>query len=157
MANNLFPEGYETETIEQKDVVGNAPIGYRPGVAFSYEAGDFIRDGRRRLVEISGIESWRQWCKNCLQTERFKHIGYSSDFGIEVDAIFKATSKEEAESIMTRQINEAILADPYQRAAYIESIDYVWTEPDSVIADITIVGIDDVTIDITATITKGES
>ncbi len=157
MANNLYPEGYEEEVIETTDLTNNGPIGYKPGVAFSYQTGDFVRDGRNRIQEASGIESWKQWCKNCLQTERYSHLAYSSDFGIETTEVFKATSKEEAESILTRQITEAILADPYERASYIDDITIEWTAPDSIQVDLTIVGIDDVTIDITAYITEGES
>lgn len=155
--NNLFPEGYEDEIMEDGELEAEEAIGYKPGVAFDYSTGDFIRDGRNRLLEASGVESWQQWCKNCLQTERYKHLAYSSDFGIELDAVFSAETREEAESILTRQINEAILADPYGRAAYIDGLDIEWTAPDAVQVDLTIVGIDDVTIDVTAYITEGEA
>lgn len=154
---NLFPEGYEEEVLEADDLVTNQPVGYRNGIAFDDSLGDFLRDGKNRLLDSTGIESWKSWCINCLQTERFKHLAYSSDFGIEMDAVFAATSQEEAESILTRQITEAIMADPYQRAAYIESLEYDWTAPDAIEAQVTIRGIDDVSIDITAYITKGES
>lgn len=156
MADNLYPEDYEEETISSDDVDAG-PVGYLRGVAFDYEIGDFLRDGRNRLVDASGVESWQQWCKNCLQTERYKHLAYSSDFGIDVDEAFRSTSREEAESILTRQINEAILADPYDRTAYIDEINFTWTAPDAVQVNLTIVGIDDVTIDVEAYITKGEA
>lgn len=156
MDENLYPEGYEDEIVEDEDVQEEeGPIGYRPGVAFDFETGDFIRDGRNRLLEASGVESWQQWCMNCLQTERYKHLAYSDDFGIEADEVFQAESQEEAESILTRQITEAILADPYGRTAYIDAIDYEWTAPDAIQATMTIVGIDDVTIDLEVNITNG--
>ena len=152
---NLYPSGYEDEIVDDDEVEEEWPIGYRPGVAFDFETGDFIRDGRNRLLEASGVESWQQWCMNCLQTERYKHLAYSDDFGIEVDEVFQAESREEAESILTRQITEAILADPYGRAAYIDAIDYDWTAPDAIQATMTIVGIADVTIDLEVNITNG--
>lgn len=155
MDENLYPDGYEDEIVEDEDVEEEGPIGYRPGVAFDFETGDFIRDGRNRLLEASGVESWQQWCMNCLQTERYKHLAYSDDFGIEADEVFQAESQEEAESILTRQITEAILADPYGRTAYIDAIDYEWTAPDAIQATMTIVGIDDVTIDLEVNITNG--
>ena len=157
MANNLYPEGYDDETIESGDLADASAVGYMPGVAFDYKTGDFVRDGQNKLQEASGIVSWQQWCKNCLQTERYKHLAYSSDFGIEVDRIFAAESQEEAESILERQVTEAIMADPYGRTAYIRVIETEWTAPDAVQVNLTIVGIDDVTIDITANITEGES
>ena len=153
---NLLPEGYEDEILDPEDLVEEKPIGYRNGVAFDYERGDFVRDGRNRMLDSTGIESWESWVINCMQTERYKHLAYSSDFGIELDPVFAASSRAEAESILTRQITEAILADDYQRTEYIESLDFNWTAPDAVEAHAVLHGIDDVTIDVTAYITKGE-
>lgn len=157
MASNLFPEGYASETIAMTELVDFYPIGYRPGVAFDEKTGDFIRDGRNRLLDSTGIESWQEWVKNCVQTERYKHLAYNTDYGVEWDKVFAAESREEAESIMTRQITEAVMADPYGRTAYIDALEYSWTAADSVEVTATIVGIDDITIDITLYITKGES
>ena len=151
---NLFPEGYEDEVIEDYDDIEESEKGYQPGVAFDWQSGDFIRDGRNRLLEATGVESWQQWCMNCLQTQRYKHLAYSSDFGIDVDEVFSAETQGEAESILTRQITEALQADPYGRTSYVSSIEYDWTAPDSVQATVTVVGIADVTIDVTANITS---
>lgn len=153
--SNLFPEGYENEVITPEDTEKEKNIGYRNGVAFDYINGDFIRDGKNKIVDSDGIESWKSWCINCVMTERYKHLAYNTDFGIETEPVFKATSREEAESILARQITEAILADPYKRAEYISDIEFNWTEPDSVEVNVTIQGKEDVTIDITAYITKG--
>ena len=156
MAINLFPEGYEDEVITQDDLKVEKPTGYRNGIAFDYKRGDFLRDGMHKMRDSDGIESWKSWCINCLLTERYKHLAYSSDFGIEIDKAMKASSRNEAESILAREITEAILADPYKRTKYIEKITFEWTAPDAVYADLTIHGVDDATIDITAYITKGE-
>lgn len=156
MENNLFPEGYENETVEPDELKGSTAIGYRNGISFDDLAGDFRRDGKNKLMDSDGIESWKSWCINCVQTERYKHLAYSSDFGIELDKVFAAESRAEAESVLVRQITEAIMADPYQRAQYIEDIKLSWRSPDAIAAEVTVRGIDDVTIDITAYITKGE-
>lgn len=156
MANNLFPEGYEREYITEEDLIEQKPIGYRNGISFDYELGDFPRDGMNKMLDSNGIESWESWCLNCLQTERYKHLAYSSDFGIELDAALRANSREEAESILTRQITEALMADPYERTAYIADISFNWTASDSVNVDVIVHGRDDVTIDITAYLTRGE-
>lgn len=154
---NLFPEGYEDEVITQEDLESKQITGYRNGIAFDYKRGDLLRDGMHKMLDSDGIESWKSWCINCLQTERYKHLAYNSDFGIEIEKAMKATSREEAESILSRQITEAILADPYKRAKYIQEIIFDWTAPDTVCVDVTICGIDNATIDITAYITKGEA
>lgn len=154
MAENLFPEGYEEEIITQEDLASEQPTGYRNGIAFDSLLGDFLRDGMHKLLDSDGIESWRSWCINCIQTERYKHLAYSTDFGIETEPAMRASSREEAESILTRQITEAIMADPYQRTKYIEEITFDWTAPDTVAVSATIHGIDDVTIDLLAYLTR---
>lgn len=156
MAENLFPEGYEEEVVAKEDLISGQPTGYRNGIAFDSRRGDFLRDGMHKLLDSDGIESWKSWCINCLQTERYKHLAYSTDFGIEIDKAMKAGSRAEAESILTRQITEAIMADPYKRTKYIQDITFDWTAPDTVSVTATIQGVEDVTIDITAYITKGE-
>lgn len=150
---NLYPEGYENDVITKADLVTNKPIGYRNGIAFDYELGDFPRDGMNKLLDSNGIQSWKDWCINCLQTERYKHLAYSSDFGIELEAAMNATGRDEAESILTRQITEALLADPYERTAYVSDITYKWESQDTVAVSVTVHGIDDVKIDITAYLT----
>lgn len=156
MAENLFPEGYENEVITSADRSALVPIGYRNGISFDETTGDFKRDGMNKMLDSTGIESWKSWCINCLQTERYKHLAYSTDFGIDLDAVLKAPSKAAAESILTREITEALLADPYERTAYIEELTIDWTAPDTIAVNATIHGIDDVTIDITAYLTKGD-
>lgn len=156
MAENLFPEGYETEVIEEEDLADGSVTGYRNGIAFDYELGDFTRDGRNRMLDSDGIESWRNWCINCLQTERYKHLAYSTDFGIEIEKAMKATSQAEAENILTREITEALLADPYGRTAYVEDLEFDWSAPDTVSVKATIQGINDVSIDLEAYITRGD-
>lgn len=154
---NLFPEGYENEIIEPEDIASQSPIGYRNGISFDDRRGDFKRDGMNKILSSDGIESWKSWCVNCLQTERYKHLAYPPDFGIEIDAAMQSGSREMAENILQRQITEAIMADPYERTVYIERIEFDWTAPDAVTVNVTIHGVDDVTIDITAYIARGES
>ena len=97
---NLFPTGYENEVVLLTDIDADKAVGYRSGVAFDYQLGDFPRDGMHKLMDSTGVESWKAWCINCLRTERGKHLAYNTDFGIDMDAAMKAESKEEAESIL---------------------------------------------------------
>lgn len=155
MAENLYPEGYENETAVLDQLASQGTVGFRNGVLFDYKAGDFPRDGRNRLLDSTGLESWEAWVRNCMMTERYKHLAYSSDFGIELDPVFQAASREEAENLLTRQITEAILADPYGRTQYVKDIVYTWAGADGVTATVTLHGLDDVTLDVTAYITRG--
>ena len=151
---NLFPDGYESEIMSAEDLVRNTAIGYRNGPAFDYENGDLRRDGTHKILDADGIESWKNWCINCILTERYKYLAYSTDFGIELDRVFAAKSHAEAESILIRQITEALLADPYERTDYIESVQIDWVDTDAVLARVKVHGISDVTIDITAYLTR---
>lgn len=152
---NLFPTDYETEIITDEDRSSGSQTGYRNGIAFDFKTGDFVRDGKNSILDSDGIESWKSWCIICLQTERYAHLACPSDFGIETTAAMEATSREEAESILTREITEAILADPYGRTEYVEDISFDWTAPDTVEVRAVIHGIADVTIDVTAYLSKG--
>lgn len=152
---NLFPTGYEQEGVDITQLEQRHPVGFRDGVLFDYESGDFPRDGRHRLRDSTGLVSWESWARNCIQTERFKHRCYSTDFGLELDKAFRAPSREAAESILTRQINEAMLADPYGRTQYVENIVFDWSGPDTVSVTVTLHGLEDATIDVTAYITRG--
>lgn len=156
MPYNLTPISYEIEedgTLE--DLTSELENRYLNGVAFDCDTGDFQRDGKNRILDSSGIESWKSWCSNCIQTERYSHLAYGPDYGIETTEAFEAETREEAESILTRQITEAIMADPYQRTLYVSDIIFSWKAPDAVTVEVTIQGVEDVTIDITAYITKG--
>lgn len=154
--NNLFPEGYEEETITAEEVGDAGPIGYRMGPAFDEETGDFVRNGKNQVITCTGVEAWESWCRNCLKTDRYKHLAYSTDYAIEWDMVFKALSRAEAEAIASRQISEALMADPYGRTKFVEGIEYDWTAPDAVNITATVRGIDNVTIDIEVNITRGE-
>lgn len=152
---NLFPTGYEDEVITEEDRSSNTPTGYRNGIAFDYATGDFKQDGKNEIMDSDGIESWKSWCIICIQTERYAHLACPTDFGIETTAAMRAESRMEAESILTREITEAIMADPYERTKYVKDVKFDWTAPDKVKVSVVIYGIDDVSIDLIAYISKG--
>jgi len=154
LADNLFPTGYETQVAEAEDVADPVAIGYRPGISFDFDTGDFVRDGRRRIQNADGVESWEGWCRACLLTERYEHLAYSTDFGIETREAFAAETREKAEALLEREITEALEADPYGRTEYVEDIVFVWDAPDSVQVMVTVRGIDNVSIDVTADLTR---
>lgn len=155
---NLFPANYEEKNpYPDFNEHQEGPVGYRPGVLFDYETGDFVRNGRGRVVEADGIESWKSWVVNCLHTQRYKHLAYSTDFGIEIDKVFAASTRAEAESILIRQITEALLADPYKRTDYVQFERVDWRLPDGVVVSFKLYGINDVTLDITTYISRGDT
>lgn len=150
----LFPKSFDTQLITLGQIEKKKTQGYRPSVFFDDEMGDAPRDGRYRLKSAGGIEAWRQWCINCVETTRYASPYYSTDFGIEVEKILNATSHDLAESLLQKEIMEALEADPYKRMSYLKKIDFNWIAPDAVEVTVCAVGIDGSTIDFPAQISK---
>ena len=141
---NLFPADMEEMTIEEEEVEElEVKDDYIGAAAFD---GDFIRDGQNSVLGASGIDSWKQWCINCLTTERDASPLYSSDFGIAISEILQAATREEAESLFKAEAKEALEADPYERTDYVSEISFAWGV-DCVSICIEVVGIDGATID----------
>lgn len=140
---NLFPKDPEAAVLVADTETDEAPVtGYRRSVYFDFAKGDFVRDGANRLVESSGTEAWIQWCIKCLQTQRYAHLAYSTDYGIDYETVFSCTTRAEAENELTREITEALGADPYERLSYIESMTFEWLDDTSVEVHLILVGID---------------
>lgn len=154
MSNNLFPDGYEAEPVSLSEISTKKAVGYKPSLAFDFQSSDFTLDGKQRIKNTTGIDAWRDWCRICVSTERYEHLAYSTDFGIETEEAFKAPTRQMAESLLTRQITEALAADPYGRTDYVESVQFNWTNADSVEVTAIVHGIENATIDVTAYITK---
>lgn len=153
---NLFPEGYEEEEITLDELKADEPVGYKEGVYFDEELMDFHRDGRNQLGYATGIKSWEQWCINCLNTERGKYPAYGNVFGIQTEEAFRSNDRKKTESILTREICESLAADPYGRTKYVSEVQFDWkSAPDALVVTATVVGIDDVTIDITTVLEPG--
>ncbi len=90
MADNLFPENILTAEITDT----KKTVGYRPGLLFDCETGDFVQDGKHRIQDADGTQSWADWCRFCLMTERYQHLAYTTDFGIETEEAFAAENCE---------------------------------------------------------------
>lgn len=148
---NLFPED-DIESSE--DDADEEVVGYKESLYFDETEGDILRDGQFRIKTSTGIESWKQWCINCLLTERDQYPAYGSKFGIATFDAFASGDRNEIESTLTREISESLMNDPYGRTEYVDGIEFNWGEPapDSLSVSMTVHGIDDVTIDITTTI-----
>ena len=151
MPDNLFPEGYENEEeyfedeesegTEEENTEDEEDAGYKPSIFFDFDIGDFVVNNDGNLKEASGFEAWIQWCQKNLMTQRYAHEGYSTDIGIDYEGALQADSREEAESILQREIEEALMADPAGRTLYVGTIDFSW-EADACEVTVQIQGID---------------
>lgn len=148
---NLFPINYRNQTITANEVeAADRIVGYKKSVAYDFEKGEVVRDGKNKVLTATGIEAWQQWCYNCLNTERYSCAAYSTDFGIETEKARAAETRDEAEAILTFEITAALMADPYKRTKSIQDISFNWLMSDTVEVSITLIGIDDALIDLLA-------
>lgn len=147
MEDSLFPEDMEEFMEEEDEEEEEKAAEYAQGVGFDT---DLIRDGTYAVQTSTGIDSWKQWCINCLCTERFSSPLYSSDFGISTSEAFQTNDREEAETILVSEITEALEADPYERTEQVLEIDFEW-KVDSVQVQVLVAGVDGATIDVEVT------
>lgn len=151
---NLFPLNYDDEalTVDAESVEDGEVIGYKESVYFDFKKGDYLRSSTNRLITSTGSDAWIQWCVKCLATQRYAHLAYSDDYGVDYEAVFGSTTREEAENELTRQITEALKADPYQRLSYIDSMTFEWLDDTAVEVSLVLVGINGNTAELQTTL-----
>lgn len=163
MADNLFPEDVldddeynedeynedeENEGIEEESEDNEEDAGYVEGIFFDFASGDFIRSHDGSFQVATGFEAWAQWCQKNLMTQRYAHESYSTDFGVDYEGAFESDDIEETKSILSREIEEALLADPSGRTMAVGNIEFE-TEADNCIITVNVQGIDgDIDIDV---------
>jgi hypothetical protein len=135
------PEPFADEMEEEENTEEEEDAGYKPSIFFDFDTGDFVVNHDGKLKEASGFEAWMQWCQKTLMTQRYAHEGYSTDIGIDYESALKADSREEAESILQREIEEALMADPSERTLYVGNITFEWAADDCLVT-VQVQGID---------------
>lgn len=145
---NLFPGLYTNEEQLVQNDTKEMITGYHHGSYFDFETGDYKRSGTNTICESTGVESWEQWCIKCLNTQKYSCAAYY-EFGVDYEAALSETDRDKSESILIRSITEALLNDPYKRTLGVNNIKFDWTLPDSLLLSLTIIGIENVTKDIT--------
>lgn len=146
--DSLFPEEFEDEEELINEISEEKVTGYHPGYYFDFESGDYKQNGTYGIVDATGIQSWEQWCIKCLNTQKGSCDAYY-DFGPDYESAFQEENRDKAESELTRTITDALMADPYERTEGIESIEFEWGV-DDVTVYVRVIGIENVTIDISA-------
>jgi hypothetical protein len=122
--NNLFPvfnvpaDLAEDASIRQQ---------YRHAPLWDYQTGDFILSGARQPLYGSGYDAWVLWCTKTIQTQRWAHLGYSGNAGIEANEAFTQPDRKAQESAFQRTITEALLADPMGRTRQVREFAFNWS------------------------------
>lgn len=150
MANdNLFPTDIDKEADFYDESYEESVIGYKPAPYFDSQLGDFILDGSGKIIDADGVTAYTHWCEAIISTDRYNHEGYTTDIGIDYNAVFNAKNHEEAETILESEISEALAADPCGRTLYVQNVQFEWVAPDEVHVIVDIMALDNelVTID----------
>ena len=146
---NLFPKTtYDTDFLLENTSTKDKVVGYKPSILYDIYSGQVIRDGTGKVLTATGVDAWKQWCFNCLNTERYSCAAYSTDFGIEKEQALQAGTREEAEAILYTEIVEALMADPYKRTQSVNNVMFNWITADSVEIDVEIQGIENTAVTI---------
>lgn len=124
----LFPTFDVGQTIEEVEET-EAQNAFKPSVYFDDEIGDFRTNGAGQIITASGHEAWKQWCINAVQTERFSCLGFSDNFGIEIENVLSQSDKDVCETLVRSSITEALTAD--SRTKDVSEFVFTW-DTDSV-------------------------
>ena len=146
MSNNLFPVFDVPSALAGETEAQNK---YPPAPMWDVEAGDFVADGANKLLYSSGKDAWVLWCTKSILTQRWAHLGYNSNEGIEAEEAFKEPDRKATESAFERTITEALLADPMGRTSQVRDFAFQW-EADSLWIECVVVGTDGDTASIKA-------
>ncbi|RIJ63598.1 DUF2634 domain-containing protein [Rummeliibacillus sp. POC4] len=109
MAEVLYPTFDEPDLVADEEIETLSDIYARK---FDHEGKKTIVTGSGRTINGTAIDAYRFWVIKCLLTERYQCAAYSTDFGIEFEAIMEADyDRDIAESEIKRSITEALLVD----------------------------------------------
>lgn len=87
-------------------------------IAMNFDTGQMvIENGEFKVVE--GVEAVKVWVYNALNTERFRHIIYTWDYGQELgNLVGLANYAELVKAKAQRYIRECLEQNPYIRSVY---------------------------------------
>lgn len=147
--NNLFPSDIDDVDIGVEEDYEEIITGYKKSPYFDSKTGDFVLDGSGIIVDADETTAYIQWCEAIIATDRYNHDGYTTDIGIDYEAVRLAKSSEEAETILESEISEALAVDPYKRTKYVQNIQFEWIKPDELHVIVEVIALDNelVTID----------
>lgn len=92
---------------------------------YNHDDSKLVVTGTGKTLPDAAIDAYRFWAVKCCLTERYERACYSSDFGIEFDAIVRANyPRGIAESELKRTIKEALMTD--ERTVNVTSFKFEW-------------------------------
>ncbi|QMV42970.1 DUF2634 domain-containing protein [Cohnella cholangitidis] len=119
---NLFPT---SDIPEEPAIVETDNVIFGRSWRFDFDAGEFVLTPTGKVASSEGADAWVEWCKKALQTERFRYLVYSRDYGQEFnDLIRSGLSRPVIEMEIQRIATETLMVDP--RTASVDGFVYEW-------------------------------
>lgn len=111
-----FPfSGATDEQIARSSESGELPLFTE--YAWDFELDKFIYDGRGKHTIVTGKEAIEVWVYKALKTERYEHLAYSWQYGIEVKKfIGKVMQTGDRIAELKRVIIDCLMINPYIRS-----------------------------------------
>lgn len=98
---------------------------YLPAPLFDYEKGDFVRDGRNRIVMVDGIQAYKNWVHKSLQTQHGACLAYL-DIGVDYDGAMAEGERGAVQAELERSVTEALLMHPMTER--VRDFEYEWDD-----------------------------
>jgi len=138
--NNLFPVFDVPSTLTENKYQSRSAV-YKSAPLWDFEKGDFIKNEAGQIVYGTGYDAWVIWCHKTIMTQRWAHLAYSSNSGVESDEAFKQPDRAAIQSAFERTITEALLADPMRRTVQVHSFVFLWKD-DGLYVECIVIGAD---------------
>lgn len=91
---------------------------------FNVMEGEFLTDGGNKVQRADEWTAWAQWCMKVVKIERFAHLAYSGQIGIETDEIRNQPTRPAAESLLEKNVTEALMVHPNTKS--VREFEYAW-------------------------------
>lgn len=119
--HNLYP------TFNIPDDTGGRPVddtpAYLPAPLFDHQAGDFVRDGRNRIVMADGLETYKGWVEKSLQTQHGAALAYL-DIGVDYEGAMSESEPSAVMAELERTITEGLLMHPMTER--VRDFEFTW-------------------------------
>ena len=111
---------------------------YLPAPLFDNETGDFVRDGRNRIVMVDGVQAYKNWVHKSLQTQHGACLAYL-DIGVDYDGAMAEGDRGAVQAELEKSITEALLMHPMTER--VRDFEYAW-DNDTLFVSFTVKGKD---------------
>ncbi|EGQ21064.1 hypothetical protein HMPREF9372_3347 [Sporosarcina newyorkensis 2681] len=123
MSTQLYPS-FDAPDLMADEVVETLQDVY--AYKYDYDNERLVVTGTGKAVKGDPIDAYRFWAVKCCLTERYQYAAYSSDFGVEFQAIMEADyPRPIAESEIKRTIKEALMVD--ERTISVTTFSFEWS------------------------------